>query len=523
MSAPLPGEVCTKKAADRLFGADLSADTYSKFLSNATDLNTYDPVCSNNRNRLSTKSMCTVDSQNTAMMHCSLSAGVGFVESGTNCKAIECPPGFRPKGSDTCEVEPLLKDYSRDKRAFCHERWYDWFTVPNYHLGNNYSNTNIEVKDNDVLTSNLVFCYSPCPAGQMPLYRTDPVDGDSMGMGNDVLDKCVSKSEYFISKYANTDDYAPLAAIHAITATQKTLESGFNLSYSNLNIATSTSQPNVDIQSKLVNQKLTDAGYVATFVIPGAVNDMTIQQKVSKLGSGGGNRYAAQACSALENPERVKYAYDVCKLLKTMDDDTTFADKYVNPNVADKTAAIKKLKLSCNALFSDYNTSSAFDSYTPDDVEPEDILIKFDNIDGTEVDDLVADPYDRANNIPPEGADAPFVVLPRSVKLGITLALLPFLLFALYIVITNLYVVLKFINKYVLRNINRYVFSNIKYVLCIVLQSMNILKIDTPAHKIVWNYQFDLADAKDTGWWLNRVSERLTKERDDLKFEYKLP
>lgn len=531
------GEICTKRAAEFLGingsspSTPLSWDAYSDFLGKTIDLNTYDPACSNNTARKASSSLCTVDNSNVATMKCSVSAGLGFVKSGDSCKTVGCPPGFRTK-KGVCEVEPVLKDYSRDKRAYCQERWYDWFTIPNYQLGNNYSNTNILIKEKvdgqlaeEVTTSNLVFCYKPCPKGQMPLYRKDPVDNDTMGDETNRLEKCVNKNEYFISKYAGSDDFCPLAAIHAITSTPTSIKQKLDDNYTTF-WSHSAGEPNVDVQRPLTSRATEDAAYISEKVIPQVVNDVIISSQASVHGSGGGNEFAARACSALETPSRVEYAYDMCRKLKDMGDDTTFGDTYINTGISDKTKAIKNIKHACNALFSDVRTSTAFDVYSPPDMSDSERLIMFTDVDDTDVADLNTDPYDPKYDKDPVQPRTLGSTIPKAVKLGIFLALLPFIAFAVYLIFTYAYIGLRLLIWKVWRPAMKWLDTspsmvNVYRLLWNTIYWLHMMPISFETTQGLREKSYDYADASDEVYWFSTKVEEATRHHDSLLLKLK--
>ena len=111
-----------------------------------------------------------------------------------------------------------LADAEVSKQYRCDERWYDWFTVPNYHLGNGYINPD---------PSNPGTCYNPCLPGSIPTYQTDPVDGQNLHFisNTENTGNCISRENYFGGKYASGSDYCPLAWIYILNSTHKDLDS----------------------------------------------------------------------------------------------------------------------------------------------------------------------------------------------------------------------------------------------------------------------------------------------------------
>lgn len=237
---------------------------------------------------------------NEAYPHCIDVKGPGFVkravssdESPYECRVYDCPPGFTPTG-DFCSKEPMYKDALIDKRSRCDERWYDWFTLPNYHIGNKYHEESVGK------------CYTPCPNNYVPLFAYDPVDGTRMGLFTEnKLTQCVPKSEFFGGKYAGGADYCPLAWIfrlytcnkdHAKELIQENQEAlkvkyGSNMTTIFQNAASSANQDAEALHISLQSQKLLE-----NVPFP---KDATLQ-----------------ACNTLNTKERLDKAYMICESLK---------------------------------------------------------------------------------------------------------------------------------------------------------------------------------------------------------------
>ena len=155
---------------------------------------------------------------------------------------------FDSQLSDNKNKAPLA-DYKLAKESKCSERSYDWFTVPNYHIGNKYEH--VEKNANKT-------CYSPCKDDKfVPSYGIDPVDGTFVSFYNnsDKLDKCVSIDTYFAGKYSNgfntgNSAYCPLAMIHQIDA----YINADKLNYSKYVHTSNTSRPQFVLQTSSSSQ-----------------------------------------------------------------------------------------------------------------------------------------------------------------------------------------------------------------------------------------------------------------------------
>jgi hypothetical protein len=88
-----------------------------------------------------------------------------------------------------------------ENKGVCENKWYDWFTIHNYHIGNYYSK--VSPNENDVY-----ICYKPCDN-----IRSIPYDNGS----------CIPKSIASGGIYKNTIDFTPLALIMLIGSTYQDL------------------------------------------------------------------------------------------------------------------------------------------------------------------------------------------------------------------------------------------------------------------------------------------------------------
>jgi hypothetical protein len=114
-----------------------------------------------------------------------------------------------------------LADAEVSKQYRCDERWYDWFSIPNYHLGNGYENPD---------PANPGTCYTPCQAGSLPAFQLDPVDGQNLHFipNEENNGQCISRANYFGGKYAAGTDYCPLSWIYILNSSPQSLENLVN-------------------------------------------------------------------------------------------------------------------------------------------------------------------------------------------------------------------------------------------------------------------------------------------------------
>ena len=183
-----PGEYCTIEMAKQLQMnvADLAQEGIKSFTSSDTPDETY--------------ALCMAN-DSLATPHCGLELGPGYTKVDNKCVYNGCPAGFLDSG-DACEKPSIQYQLTSSDR--CDERWYDWFTVRDYHLGNGYANSSNG-------------CLAPCPSGFVPDASQDGVDGSSKSLlGTGDPQKCIPIKGYFFGKYADSPPYCPLALVQQI-------------------------------------------------------------------------------------------------------------------------------------------------------------------------------------------------------------------------------------------------------------------------------------------------------------------
>lgn len=321
-----PGEVCTLSVGSTLGVMD--PVNYFKNNTGYEDVMTYNSEKDESENRSS--QICSYTSNaNFAYASCSVQGGVGFtrkLSDPSQCVTFSCPPGFEGSGS-TCKKP--LEDFAISKLARCDERWYDWFMVPNYHLGNKY------------FTPKPGQCYKPCPEYYVPQYSTDPVDETGAGPNmKERLDRCVARNDYMSGKYEKGSDYCPIAWIHRLTAFPTTVRQDYLLK---LQEYAESKRSDGTMNDYYV--KLRDTANVESDVI--AREAGSLLENITALSD-----TQVEACRGLNNPERLTKAYDICARLS--EDDTWYTDKLEtelgDPEVK-RVAKTKMLKQACNAIF----------------------------------------------------------------------------------------------------------------------------------------------------------------------------
>lgn len=263
-----------------------------------------------------------------------LEHGLGFSadpKDASKCIAFQCPPGFKP--SEKGCIKPDTIPAKKPKNEFCEERWYDWFMVPNYHLGNKYIN----------LGSNQ--CYQPCNPGFVPSFGTDPVDGYSPGVGiKNLPEMCANKDTYLGGKYNTPQNYCPIAMIKRLSTTRESLINNYTDAIKNkYTEAGETLSTNTTIDNAVkkavpqeVEDMITSIHSTMEDIYPLSQNDIV-------------------ACRTLINDERVGEAYSICKTLDENSD--YYLTKLREDGISLPTAElkVKLLKKACHSLFCNPN------------------------------------------------------------------------------------------------------------------------------------------------------------------------
>jgi hypothetical protein len=314
------GEVCTTDRAKKLG----ILNDQGKFIGIYDDLQTYDPEKDKVNNPVG--KLCRMENDDTAVPLCTVQHGPGFIRDVTSktpsCITFDCPPGFERVGK-FCKKEPVLVDARIDKRSQCSERWYDWFTIPNYHLGNTLYEEAVGK------------CYTPCPPGHVPNYARDPVDNMRIDfVSSDKPTECIPREKYFMGKYEEGSEFCPIAWIHRMNA----------------------SIPNVEAKVKkmMADVKNQSDGRVTQWFEEQekSENVMRIAKTVNYLSSTQIENIEPPkeamnlACSTLHTKDRLKEGYDMCK--------TLLRDEYLvslDPDVSEDAKKKTMMKQACNAVF----------------------------------------------------------------------------------------------------------------------------------------------------------------------------
>jgi hypothetical protein len=315
------GEVCSIETAKKLG----IFDNTNYYLPQYDTMKTYNDKIDNLENRTNFK-LCTVNNLNTnAFPLCTLTpnAGIGFTtKSGYNkCIASECPPGFEEDENNPtiCKKPIQYRTYSLKDRN--DERWYDWFTVPNYHLGNKFgSSNNIH--------------YKPCKPDMVPNYAKDIVDNVAKDWSSvDEIDRCINKNTYFAGKYANTADYCPAAYVKLMGSSRQELVNQY------LKLANTENLSQSQLREILAIEKVIKSNNTENLDFP--TDEMTA------------------ACSKINTNERLEETYQTCQQL--MDNENVFMSKFTNESESLRNLRRDITKYNCHNLFcaTDTNENNA--------------------------------------------------------------------------------------------------------------------------------------------------------------------
>ena len=116
----------------------------------------------------------------------------------------KCPPGLSltklDDGTNICTIDSNIDIVYESKiNNFVENKWYEWFTIPNFHLDNTFK----EITEDNIKTR-----LQPCG------YNNDIniLEFDKIPY-TEFIDKCMNKIDYKFGSYTNNMPYSPIAAI----------------------------------------------------------------------------------------------------------------------------------------------------------------------------------------------------------------------------------------------------------------------------------------------------------------------
>ena len=206
------GEVCTINVAKSL-GIFDNTKYFDETKIPSDDILKIDKHIDNTIDETSPYSLCTMDGAN-AIVNCALNTKNPWktlrTPANINCSMpldIELPKEFSYDTDNNIVKPPPIYRY-KPKVGYCQERWYDWFTIPDYHLGNKYVLYNNTLHPRDIFQ-----CFKPCNIGFIPRDNKN----------TDVINKCVQKDHFQNGLYKNTFHYLPISLILLLGSTKTSL------------------------------------------------------------------------------------------------------------------------------------------------------------------------------------------------------------------------------------------------------------------------------------------------------------
>lgn len=194
------GEICTIETA-KAYGIFDSTKYFKDLpLMEASKINIH---IDNNDDTEKEYALCNVQNK-TAYKNCVLSTNNPWKtlnDTGEFCMLpldVALPNALKYNEDTKLIDKPNNIPLFRAKKNYCQEKWYDWFSIPDYFLNNTY---NLYKS-----TSNVEKCLRPCNIGFI---------------AND--DKCVSKINYDYGKYSTSFHYLPISLILLLGSTRNSL------------------------------------------------------------------------------------------------------------------------------------------------------------------------------------------------------------------------------------------------------------------------------------------------------------
>ena len=266
--------------------------------------------------------------------YCSISnfGTTKVLSDSSKCKSSKCPTGFVQQ-MDTVTCTKPVTNAVIDSQKRCSERITDWYSIPNFHIGNKFTMVKADGKlydpnvDNELVNAK---CYAPCNEKQVPIDSTTPAQIE--------LNKCALKEEYLGGTYANTSSYCPISWIKRISSSANDIET---------DLRNNLKSVGCDSQTKFFND-----------VVKGYGSDAKrIADSINKLENVKGltNTQMLNKCtdSNFATPDRIAETYAICTKLKN--DPDSFEAKFREEMGDDERTVDNKitmLRQACNATFS---------------------------------------------------------------------------------------------------------------------------------------------------------------------------
>jgi hypothetical protein len=336
------GEVCSIEVAKQLGIANIA--------NNRHYINSYSDVTTFKENDTNFYKLCettrTDNSRVAPLCVLQSNAGFGFTKNRSSgsieydkCITSECPTEFTedPTNPNSC-IKPRRENRVLEN-TLSEERWYDWFMIPDYHLGNKY--TRVDNKN-----------YGPCIKGTIPSYGTDPVDNTKLSAfksRNDEIEKCVPKDIYFRGKYGNSETYCPMTWIFRAGATKTDLKNIYLDLINRIENTKNGGNENLDALKKKIDTLIHDDIY--TPVVQYDFKDYVGEPNTAE---------AKLACSYFANdPDKKDLARQICSTISDVGKEK-YIERLMNDNTEDEITAKKKYIRAiqaCHTIFCDKSSS----------------------------------------------------------------------------------------------------------------------------------------------------------------------
>lgn len=142
-------------------------------------------------------------------------------ENNTGCRIpsdLKLDGGFILNNKDNTITKPEETDIRKyaNIKGYCQEKWFDWFTIPDYHIGNIYIAKKLKDPNDNAkyILHDIDKCYKPCDIGTVPYNNSDYEN----------IGKCIDRDKFANGMFKGTSYYTPLAFINLIGNTNDDLK-----------------------------------------------------------------------------------------------------------------------------------------------------------------------------------------------------------------------------------------------------------------------------------------------------------
>jgi len=314
------GEICTIQTAKEygIFGKN----SYFNSLLPSDEADKTDILMDNIPTKGSEYSLCSVKN-NKAFQNCVLTTKNPWKTlnaSETSCMiATDIKfPELLKFNKDTKLIEkPKGISIFKNKSDYCQEKWYDWFSIPDYHFGNAYIAYGIDSTGNPTKPydgKGEFKCYKPCKMGYIPTKQ----NGGLFSTPGPVNDRCIAKDKYDLGFYASSFYYLPVPLIVLLGSTKTTLLKKHDETMAFIRTKFQGLAADFDLYTNIVTDEVTknniykdiknDLQFHITnlFSIPFDESNIIVPDSHSQ-------NLANSPGIELNSRDRIQYAYDIAK------------------------------------------------------------------------------------------------------------------------------------------------------------------------------------------------------------------